>query len=110
VSRLLPKEFADLEPFAATWCLAAENDRYTLRLASPIEDLNAFYGVVMPRAEAGIDYCDQFPLDAMPDEAINLMHLVYSFITVSFAVECWHQNRVPDTGAAMLKCLVQPGP
>jgi hypothetical protein len=107
---LLPADFDDLEPFAGKWCLATEPERYSVRLASPIEELQTFYDAMTPRAEAIIEYCDGFPLDAMPDEVINLMRLMYSFITVSFAVECWGQSRVPDTGAAALPCLVQPVP
>ena len=32
---LLPPEFSDLEPFAATWCLATEPERFAQRLAVP---------------------------------------------------------------------------
>jgi hypothetical protein len=106
----LPEQFADLEPFAADWAVASEPERYAKRLASTIDEMQAFYDALMPRAEAAIEYCNQFPLDAMPDDAVNLMHLLYSLITVSFAVELWHQPRVPDTGAAMIDCLLEPAP
>jgi hypothetical protein len=46
----------------------------------------------------------------MPPDAVNLMHLLYSMIMVSFPVECWGQGSVPDTGAAYLDLLVEPGP
>jgi hypothetical protein len=36
--------------------------------------------------------------------------MLYSLVTVSFAVECWSQGRIPDSGAAAIDCLVQPGP
>ena len=55
-------------------------------------------------------YCDKFALDDMPEDAVNLMHLLYSMVMVSFPVECWGQGRVPDTGAAYLDLLVEPGP
>jgi len=35
---------------------------------------------------------------------------MYSMIMVSFPVECWGQGPVPDTGAAYLDLLVEPGP
>jgi hypothetical protein len=108
--RWLPNEFSDLEPFAATWCLATENERYAVRLASSIGELTELYNAFTPRCEAVIEYCDQFPLDAMPEEVVNLMRLTYSFITASFAVECWVQPRVPDTGASNIESLVQPVP
>jgi hypothetical protein len=65
---------------------------------------------VTPRAEDAISYCDQCELDAMPEEVVNLMHLLYSWIIVSFAVECWRQPRIPDAGATYLELLVAPGP
>lgn len=106
---MLPTEFADLEPFT-DWCLAAEADRYTKRLGSSMVDMQAFYDAITPRAEEAIAYCDKFPLDDMPDDVLNLMHLIYSMITVSFPVECWKQPRVPDSGATSLDCVVEPVP
>jgi hypothetical protein len=107
---LLPAQFADLEPFATTWCLATEPERFARRLATPMDDMQAFYDAVTPRAEEAISYCDGFPLDDMPDEARNLLHLLYSMVMASFPVECWGQQRVPDSGPAYLDLLVEPGP
>jgi hypothetical protein len=106
----LPPEFADLEPFAAKWCLGSEEERYAMRMASSMTEMNAFYDAITPRAEAAITYCDRYDLAAMPGEAVNLMHLLYSMIMVSFPVECWGQARVPDSGAAAIDCRVEPGP
>jgi hypothetical protein len=107
---MLPGEFADLEPFARKWCLATETERYAARLASTMAELQAFYDAITPRAEAAIAYCDRFPLDALPDEVLHLMHLIYSMIVVSFPVETWSQPRIPDSGAAMLECILEPAP
>jgi hypothetical protein len=107
---LLPPEFADLEPFAATWCLATEHDRYQVRLASSMDDMHAFYDAAFPRQEAAMAYLDGFPLDELPDDATNLLHLLYSLVNVSFPVETWHQPNVPDSGAAYLDLLVEPTP
>lgn len=107
---MLPKEFADLEPFAADWCIAAEGDRYAKRLASSYNELKALYDAVTPRADAAMTYCDQYPLDSLPPDALNLVHLLYSWVTVSFAIECWSQPVVPDSGAAYLDCLAAPVP
>jgi hypothetical protein len=107
---LLPPAFADLEPFAASWCLATEPERFAQRLATPMDEIQAFYDAVTPRAEEAITYCDRFPLDDMPEDARNLLHLLYSMVMVSFPVECWGQQRVPDCGAAYLDLLVEPGP
>jgi hypothetical protein len=110
VTAMLPKEFADLEPFAAEWCLPAEPARYEKRLATSMDDIQAFYDAITSRAEDAMTYLDQYTLDDMPQEALNLMYLLYSMITVSFAVECWRQQFVPDAGAAQLDLVVAPVP
>jgi hypothetical protein len=107
---MLPAEFADLEPFASTWCLPTESERFAQRLAVPMDEMQAFYDAITPRFEEAMAYCDTFPLGDMPEDAVNLMHLLYSMIMVSFPVECWGQGPVPDTGAAYLDLLVEPGP
>ena len=110
MTAMLPAEFADLEPFAADWCLASEPERFAKRLASSMAEMQAFYDAVTPRAEAAMAYLDRYPLDDMPAEALHLMHLLFSMIMVSFPVECWKQPRVPDSGAATLDCLSEPVP
>ncbi len=105
---LLPGEFADLEPFASVWCLATEPERYDRRLASAMKDMQAFYDAITPRAEAAIAYCDKFALDELPQDAKNLMYLLYSMIMVSFPVEVWRQPRIPDSGSSSLNCVIEP--
>jgi hypothetical protein len=107
---LLPAEFVDLEPFAATWCKATERERYAHRLASSMDEMQAFYDACFPRAEAAIAYCDRFPLDELPEDAERLLQLVYSLIMVSFPVEAWRQPHIPDAGAAYLDLLIEPVP
>ena len=107
---LLPTEFSDLEPFAEQWCLPSEPERYDMRLASSIAEMLSFYDAVTPRAEAAMTYLEQFPLDSLPQDATNLLHLLYSMIMVSFPVECWRDPRVPDSGAARIDCDAEPSP
>ena len=40
---MLPAPFADLEPYAAKWCLATEGERYAARLAGSMDEMEAFY-------------------------------------------------------------------
>jgi hypothetical protein len=110
MTALLPPGFADLEPFAATWCLPTERLRYDRRLASTIADMEAFYDAVVPRAEEAMTYLEGLPFDALPDDAANLLHLLYSMIQVSFPVEVWHQPKVPDTGSSTLDTFIEPVP
>ncbi len=107
--RLLPEAFADLEPFGE-WCLGTEPERYEKRLASTMQEMQAFYDAITPRAEAALAYCDQFGLDEMPDDVTNLMRLLYSMVMVSFPVEVWRQPGVPDSGRASLQCVEEPVP
>ncbi|WP_433715055.1 hypothetical protein ACQP2U_14135 [Nocardia sp. CA-084685] len=106
---LLPGEFADLEPYAALWCLPTETERYNRRLDSSMEDMQRFYDAITPRAEDALAYCDKFTIDDIPEDAKNLMYLLYSMIQVSFPVEVWSQPRIPDTGSASLTCVIEPG-
>ena len=107
---LLPQEFADLERWAADWCLATEPERWERRLATPMAELQTFYDAVFPRAEAAIAWCDRFPLDAMPPDAERLLHLVYSLLMVSYAVEVWKQPEVVNGGSARIDRILEPTP
>ena len=107
---LLPGEFADLEPYASTWCLATEGERYAQRLASTMAEMQAFYDAFFPRAEEAIAYCEKFPLDDMPEDAERLLQLLFSLVMASFPVEAWRQPNVPDSGAAYLDLLIEPRP
>ena len=72
-----------------------------------MEEMQQLYDAGMARGEEAIAYCDSSPRrDA--GQAVNLMQLLYSLIMVSFAVECWRQPRVPDSGAAYLDLVVEP--
>jgi hypothetical protein len=108
--RLLPAEFSDLEPWVADWCLESEPERYAKRLSSTMQEIQAFYDAIHPRAEAAMQYLDRLPLDALPDDALRLLKLLYSFILMSFAVEIWKQPYIPDTGTAQFELKIEPLP
>jgi hypothetical protein len=107
---MLPADFADLEPFAAKWCLATEGERWAERMSTPLDDMQAFYDASLPRIPEALAYCDKFPLDDMPDEAVHLLRLVYSFVLVSFPVELWRQPLPPDTKGTSFDRYVEPRP
>jgi hypothetical protein len=104
---LLPPDFADLEPFAA-WALERERERFAKRLASSMDELQAFYDAAFPRLEDAMTYLDAFELDALPEDAKHLLWVCYSLVNVSFPVEVWRQARVPDSGAASIGMTVEP--
>ena len=107
---MLPEEFADLEPFAGTWCLPAEAARYAQRLASTMAEMQAFYDAAFPRVRDAMAHLDRFPLRELPERELNLLHLVFSLVMVSLPVEVWHQPRVIDSGTAYFDRYLEPVP
>jgi hypothetical protein len=107
---LLPGEFSDLEPFAEKWCPATEGERWAERLASSMDELHSFYAAILPRVPEAMAYCDRFPLHDMPDGAVNLLRMLYSFVIVSFPVELWAQQWVPDTRGTAFERICEPIP
>ncbi len=107
---LLPQEFADLEPWAATWCLATEPERWAQRMHSSMRKLQAFYDAFFPRAEEAIAWCDRFSLNDMPADAQRLLQLLHSLLMVSYAVEVWKQPEVVNGGSAQIDRILEPLP
>jgi hypothetical protein len=103
----LPTDFADLEPFAE-WAIPTERARYDKRVASTMDELQAFYDAAFPRMEDAMAYLDKLDLDALPDDAKHLLWLYCALVTVSFPVEVWRQPRVPDSGASSFDAVVEP--
>ena len=107
---LLPPQFAELERWAPTWCLATEPERWALRMRSSMEELQAFYDACFPRAEEAIAWCDRFPLDELPPDAARLLQLLHSLLLVSYAVEVWQQPEVIHAGSARIDRILEPRP
>jgi hypothetical protein len=102
-----PAEFSDLEPFA-DWALQGERARYRKRLASSMEEMQTFYDAAFARIDAACDYLDAIPLNEMPDDAKHLLWLYCALVNVSFPIEVWRQQRVPDSGAADFYPVLEP--
>ena len=103
----LPDQFRDLEPFA-DWALPGEQARYQKRLATSMDELQAFYDALFPRLEAVCAYLDQFTMDALPEEGKNLLWMSCALVNVSFPIEVWRQQRVPDSGSSDIYPVVEP--
>lgn len=88
--------------------LPTEGERFRKRLASSMDELQAFYDAAFPRLKAPAEYLDQYEYPALPDDAKHLLWLCYSLVNVSFPVEVWRQPRVPDSGAASVDVVVEP--
>jgi hypothetical protein len=106
----LPSAFAELEQFAQIWCLATEHERWNKRLASSMAEMREFYDAFFPRLEEAVDYCDKFTLDDMPEDALNLLHLIYSLVMVAMAVEIFKQPKPTDSADAVIDRIGEPVP
>ncbi len=102
---LLPAQFRDLEQWLA-WSLATEQERSRKRQASTMQDIKAFYDAMLARMEEVLPYVDQFPVDALPEDATRLFYLTLSLAEVAPAVEQFGQPSVVD-GYDAKRFLVQ---
>ncbi len=107
---LLPSAFAELEPYAETWCLPTEAERWDRRMASTMAEMREFYDAFFPRLEEAIEYCDKFSLDDLPEDALHLLHLIYSLIMVAMSVEIMRQPRPTDAADAVMTRISEPVP
>lgn len=107
---LLPPEFAEFEPFAPTWCLETEAERWARRMAATMPELVAFHDAFLPRLDEAITYCDKFPLEELPEDALQLLRLVHSLVLVAMAVEIFHQRKPTDCADAELTRVSEPLP
>ncbi|MGV0645694.1 hypothetical protein [Mycolicibacterium sp. XJ879] len=106
----LPSAFAEFEPFAQKWCLATEAERWDTRMNTSMAEIRQFYEAFTPRFEEAIDYCDKFPLDDLPDDVLNLLHLIYSMVMVSMAVEIFGTQKPADSADAVMHRVSAPVP
>ena len=106
----LPSTFAELEGFVQTWCLPTEAERWNRRLASSLAEMREFYDSFFPRLEEAIEYCDKFPLDDLPEDAMRLLYLIYSLVMVAMAVEIFGQPKPTDSADAVLDRVGEPVP
>jgi hypothetical protein len=104
----LPQAFSDLEQFVADWALPTRAQRYEARLSKPFDELVRFYDAMAPRAEEAIGHLNGLDIDDLPEEATTLLHMLYSFILISYAVNVFKQNRIPDSGAAFFAMVAEP--
>ena len=107
---LLPSAFAELEKYAQTWCLATETERWNARMSSTMPAMREFHDAFFPRLEDAIEYCDKFSLDDLPEDAVHLLHLIYSLVMVAMAVEIFGQPSTIDAADAVLDRVREPAP
>jgi hypothetical protein len=111
-SNSLPPGFADLAPFVADWALTNEKERHRGMIDAGIDALRRFYDAMLPRYPAIVAYLNQFPLDAMPEDAKTLFDLARTFVETAHPIDLnWRSPDIEDTfPAARLQYLRPSGP
>jgi hypothetical protein len=104
---VLPPAFSDLERFME-WSLPTERERYQKRVASSMDDLQRFYDVAVAHAKEAREYLDEFDITALPPDALRLLWLMFSLISVSYSIDVFGQPRVPDSGAIYVDRVAEP--
>ena len=91
VESALPEAFEDLAPFV-DWALEPERVRTHKKVAASMEEIRAFYGAVIPRLDAMIDYLEGLGDILAPKRRLFLMSL--SLIEIAGLVEHYKQREV----------------
>jgi hypothetical protein len=95
--KVLPQQFAELEPFVPEWALSHEQARYEKLAASDIATLRTFYDAMMARIDEITVYLDAFPLDAMPVDAAVLFDLALTFMETAHPIDLnWPITDIED--------------
>ena len=97
MTQKLPVQYSELEPFVADWALETEADRLKKLVATPIEELRAFYDAIYPRAATIRDDLSARMLDALTPEERTLFFLLMTFIEVAHPIELnWKETDIDD--------------
>jgi hypothetical protein len=94
---ILPEQFAELQRFVAKWDKPGTAERYAVRLASTMEELQDFHDALLPRMAAIRAYLDGKSFDAYSDADRCIGRLAFAWISAAEAVEVFRQPRVPDS-------------
>ena len=93
MTALLPEHFADLEPWL-DWALPTMAERSARRSASDMEQLQAFYDVMLPRLEAILEYLSRHPVSETTPANQRLLNLAKSLAEISPAVELFGEPTI----------------
>lgn len=107
MASVFPDGFEALEPFA-DWAVRGEKARYAKRIASTMDELDAFYNVAFPLLKSSKDYLEQVSMDDISEQDKRLLWLFCALVTVAFPVEAWRQPRVPDSGPSTIDAILEP--
>jgi hypothetical protein len=84
---ILPREFAALEPFVATWIADRAAGRDALRTHQSAAARRAFYDAMQPLIVLALDHLDVTPLPDHDAAQRRLMLLALAYAHVALAIE-----------------------
>jgi len=95
MSKSLPTEFVDLEPFI-DWSLESERERNAKRYASEMIEIRRFHDAMVARAEAAIVYLDRTGkgLENLDDADRTLLNMLLSLAEVAPSVTFYNSAQV----------------
>ena len=91
----LPAAFAGLEAFI-DWALAMERERTARRQTIGMAAIKAFYDAMVARLDEILNYLNDFPQEAAPDDVKRLFFMTLSLAEVAPTVENFGQPSVVD--------------
>lgn len=97
-------EISGLESHLAAWGLPTTEKRLAKRLSSNMEEVRSFYDAMLPRLPEFIEYLNQFPLDAIPQEAHQIAWATLAMCEVDNAVNKWNDITL-NTGIDILRMI-----
>lgn len=93
----LPVQFVELERFVPKWDKPGTAERYAVRLASTIEELQDFHDAVLPRMAEIRILLDSKNVTDFTEADRRLGRLAFAWVSAAEAVEVFKQPRVPDS-------------
>lgn len=97
VRNRLPAGFEELECFVDHWGGDTAQKRMDARCSVDMSQIRTFYDAMVERAEDALVYLEQFPIDDMPPDALQLLALVLALAQAHIAVEIHGAARAPNT-------------
>ena len=91
----LPAAFGALQPFVSDWAHPTNAARLARRMASTMDEIQAFYDAMLPLIEAALAHLDQFPLGQLPPAEEALYHLVLAAGEAAVSVEIYGAPKLP---------------
>jgi hypothetical protein len=84
---MLPAAFSDLEPFAAKWAKATEDERAAARRSSTPAELQSFYDATLRRLPEILKRADSYPLGKIEGQDKPLFYIALALTEVAPHVE-----------------------